>query len=291
VQNWKIVNGVLLEGYEEKKKTTNWPEGFVNKVICGDCLEVMKEIPDNAIDLTVTSPPYGDLRDFKGFTFDFEKIACELFRVTNKGGVVVWVVNDQIKKGSKSGDSFRQALGFLEVGFNLHDVMIYQKNNPFVVCKYRYTQCFEFMFILTKGRPNTFAPLTQKNKCAGQHRKTTRRGKNNITTQRSQVTIRDVRPKDNIWQYQIGFMHVTKDRIAYKHPAIFPEQLADDHIVSWSNPGDIVLDPMCGAGTTCKMAKINGRNFIGIDCAEEYCEIAKKRVDLVEYETEDQKES
>ena len=257
----------------------------VNQIICGDCLEVMKGLPDKCIDLTVTSPPYDNLRTYNGFSFDFEGIAKELYRITKDGGVVVWVVGDATIKGSETGTSFKQALYFKEIGFNLHDTMIYKKHShhpPNV----RYWQCFEYMFVLSKGKPKTFKPITQtKTKFAGYKNQTVRKKDGSIELLEGNAKDRIInaqqtkqRIMDNIWEIPSGYGMSTKDKIAYKHPAMFPEKLANDHIISWSNPGDIVFDPFVGSGTTAKMALLNGRNYIGIDISEEYCEIARKRI-------------
>lgn len=251
----------------------------MNKIIQGDCLEIMKDFDDGIIDLTVTSPPYDDLRDYNGYTFDFEGIANELYRVTKEGGVVVWVVGDQTVDGSETGTSFKQALYFKKIGFNLHDTMIFRKKNvpPSVNHLHnRYEQEFEYMFILSKGKPRTFNCIRvpkvyeEKREKANGHRR-----KDGSFTIKPFSKKKD-KVKRNIWDYVTS--GGSSDRLASNHPAIFPEKLAEDHIISWSNEGDIVLDPMCGSGTTLKMAKKNNRNYIGIEISEEYCEIARKRV-------------
>ena len=231
---------------------------------------------DTSVDLTITSPPYDNLRDYKGYTFDFEAVAGELFRVTKEGGVVVWIVGDATVDGSETGTSFRQALYFIEIGFNLHDTMIYQKNNyPFPPSN-RYFGVFEYMFVFSKGNPKTFNPIRvrTKNKCGTRNT----RKKDGSLIKMKYETGKEFRNKENVWIYTTGSNHSTRDKVAFKHPAIFPEQLAEDHIKSWSNEGDIVLDPMCGSGTTCKMALLNNRRFIGIDISEEYCDIANERI-------------
>jgi len=249
----------------------------VNKIICGDNIQVMKTLPDGCIDITVTSPPYDNLRDYKGYTFDFEAVAQQLYRITKEGGVVVWVVGDAAVNGSETGTSFRQALYFMEVGFNLHDTMIYAKTKMPLNDK-RYEQEFEYMFVLSKGKPNTFNPIkTLKTWKDKRTRKTYGREKNNkpvigFASQKKEKII------GNIWWYNVGGGHVAKGKLAYQHPAIFPEKLAQDHIISWSNKGDLILDPFCGSGTTCKMARENDRDFIGIDISKEYCKIANQRI-------------
>ena len=258
-----------------------WPEDFINRIICGDHLKVMKDIPDEVIVLTVTSPPYGDLRDYRGFSFDYKKLIKELFRVTKMGGVLIWVAGDQTINGSESGNSFRQALHAKEVGFKLYDTMIYLKNNlPFPQLK-RYNQIFEYMFVLSKGKPNTLNLLERKNIYGAFTRSMTHRQKDGDMKETKNVRYKNKSNFGNVWLYDGGYMKSTKDKIAYKHPAIFPDQLAEDHIYSWSNEGNTILDPMCGSGTTCKMAKKLGRRFIGIDVSPEYCEIAKRRVNSI----------
>ena len=235
----------------------------------GDCLERMKEIPDGSVDLTVTSPPYDNLRTYNN-TLDWgehvwKPVLRELFRVTKQGGVVVWVVGDATIEGSETGTSFKQALYAKEIGFNLHDTMIYEKNSstyPSHSKSVRYTQIFEYMFILSKGKPNAVNLIVDKpNKWAG-YKDFSGKLKNPVP---------DFSPRNNIWKYVTSFNGV-------KHPAPFPESLANDHIISWSNEGDLVFDPFMGSGTTGKMALLNNRKFIGIEKYEGYFEIAKQRI-------------
>lgn len=242
-----------------------------------DCLEGMKLLDDGCIDLTVTSPPYDNLRKYNGFTWDFEGIAREIFRVTKQGGVVVWVVGDATVNGSESGTSFRQALFFKEIGFNLHDTMIYMKDNPIPLTHNRYEQQFEYMFVFSKGKPKTFNPITQECKTSGSytHRRNTGRVSEAATRNRDEITLtKETKYRYNIWNYVCG----SRKGETGTHPAPFPEQLAADHIISWSNEGDIVLDPFMGSGTTAKMALLNNRNYIGFELSEEYCKIAEKRI-------------
>ena len=237
---------------------------MINTIFNENCLDTMAKMDDGCIQLTVTSPPYDDLREYNGYSFDFEAIAKELYRVTDDGGVVVWVVGDQTKNGSESGTSFRQALYFKEIGFNLHDTMIYEKNSSTYCARpdsKRYTQIFEFMFILTKGQPRANLICDKRNKWAG-HRDWSGKMKN---------PVREFSPRTNIWRFVTSFNGV-------KHPAPFPEALANDHILSWSNEGDVVYDPFMGSGTTAKMASLNNRAFIGSEISGEYCDIARNRV-------------
>jgi DNA modification methylase len=255
----------------------------LNNVYTGDCVELMKKLPDNLIDLTVTSPPYDNLRTYKGYSFDFENTAKELYRITKDGGVVVWVVGDATIKGSETGTSFRQALHFKDLGFNLHDTMIYAKENPMPLTHNRYEQQFEYMFVLTKGKPKTFNPLLKENKDYGKNKGGTFRhtGEETAAKHKKEQTKKHGY-KNNIWFYSIGRGGTTKDIYAFKHSAMFPEKLAEDHILSWSKENDLVFDPFAGSGTTLKMAKVNNRNFLGFEISEEYSAIAKQRIELVQ---------
>lgn len=238
------------------------------KLLQGDCLEVMKDIPDKSIDMILTSPPYDNLRDYKGYTFDFEGIAKELYRVLKDGGVVVWVVGDATIKGSETGTSFKQALYFKEIGFNLHDTMIYAKQNPVPYHHNRYNPQFEYMFVLSKGVPKTFNPIQENTK--GFKTGKYRYPDGSLKVANTPI-IKETKMLNNIWYYVVGGK-------GNNHPASFPEKLSEDHIVSWSNEGDIILDPMAGSGTTLKMAKKNNRNYVGIEISPEYIDIINKRL-------------
>jgi site-specific DNA-methyltransferase (adenine-specific) len=247
----------------------------------GDCLEVMKSLPSQSIDLTVTSPPYDNLRTYNGYSFDFEGIAKELYRLTKDGGVVVWVVGDATINGSETGTSFKQALYFKEIGFNLHDTMIYQKNNFANPSSNRYHQIFEFMFVLSKGKPKSFNPINdRKNVCAGESNwgSNKARQKDGSFKERPKKIVSEYGMRYNIWKFMTSKGFATKDNFAYSHPAIFPEKVAHDHIISWSNEGDTVLDCFLGSGTTGKIAKQLNRQFIGIEISPEYLEISKRRI-------------
>jgi site-specific DNA-methyltransferase (adenine-specific) len=250
---------------------------LVNKIHNENCLETMAKMPDNFIDLTVTSPPYDGLRTYNGYSFDFETIAKELYRVTKNGGVVVWVVNDSTKNGSESGTSFKQALFFKECGFNLHDTMIYQKSTP-PLTHNRYEQNFEYMFVLSKGKPNTFNGIRVERKYKD-NRTNKAFGKNTDDSVDYGYSSNNAHVlKTNVWNIFAGGGN--SDKIASKHPAIFPEQLANDHIISWSNENDIVYDCFSGSGTTAKMSIINNRKWIVSEISSEYCEIIKERIKI-----------
>jgi DNA modification methylase len=258
---------------------------FLNRVIHGDCSEIMGYMPDECVDLTVTSPPYDDLRSYKGYSFPFEDIAQQLFRVTKQGGIVVWIVGDKTEKGSETLTSFKQALFFKELGFNIHDTMIYEKNSCAFPDHNRYYNVFEYMFVLSKGKPKTVNRIEdRKNIWGGTQtfgRITERQSDGTLRDAKGKKTVKEYGVRNNIWRYNTGKGQSTTDKIAFEHPAIFPEKLAQDHILSWSNECDIVFDPMCGSGTTLKMAYMNNRNFIGVDYSAEYVQLSQKRLEQI----------
>lgn len=243
------------------------------RLILGDNVAMLKQMPDCCIDLTVTSPPYDDLREYKGFTWDFETLAKELYRVTKDGGIVVWNVNDATVKGSETLTSFRQAIFFKDIcGFNV-ETMVWEKTGSGALGSNNfYAQNFEYMFILVKGVPKAFNPIKDRENVvkSGKVKVNGSLGKDGKGVDRV-VERKPFGKRNNIWR-----MDTQKNS---EHPAPFPEQLANDHILSWSNEGDTVLDPFMGSGTTGKMAVLNTRKFIGIELAEEYFAIACQRID------------
>ncbi len=268
----------------------------MNKFYIGKAQEVLQNyISSNSIDLTITSPPYDTLRSYNGTIWNnqtFESLAQELYRVTKPGGIVVWVVGDQTKDGSESLTSFKQAIYFREqCGFKLHDTMIYLKTGFSNPSNNRYHQVFEYMFVFVKGKLKTFNPLKDRpNKYAGQSRwgkNTQRQVDGSLKEAKDTPAYGEFGMRFNVWQISAGGNVSTSDKIAFKHSAIFPEVLANDHILSWSNEGDTILDPMAGSGTTPKMASKNNRNWIAIDCVDEYVhEIAAERLRLHNIEFE-----
>ncbi len=249
----------------------------------GDCIEVMAWLPDASVDLTVTSPPYDNLRTYNGTLNDWthekwQAIIRELFRVTKRGGAVVWVVGDATINGSETGTSFRQALYAMECGFRLHDTMIYHKRNPMPVKSNRYLPCFEYMFVWTRCAPKTFNAIREPTQATGKEKYTGTQHENGRFTGYGKTRNLE-RDRYNIWAYTVGSNQTTRDKEAFKHPAIFPEALASDHILSWSNPGDVVFDPFLGSGTTGKMALLEGRRFIGIERERKYFDIARRRIE------------
>jgi len=253
------------------------------KLMQGDCLEMMKQIPDGSVNLTVTSPPYDNLRTYNGNNEQWgegvwRNVLLDLYRLTSEGGVVVWIVADATVKGSETGSSFKQALWAISCGFNLHDTMIWRKSNFSNPSSTRYHQTFEYMFIFSKGKPKIFNPIKdRKNIYGGQ----TTRGQNSVRQVDGSLkkipkkVYSDCGMRHNVWDINTSGQAMEK----VDHPAPFPVSLATDHILSWSNGGNTVLDPFMGSGTTGVAAKRNGRNFIGIELDENYFNIAKGRID------------
>jgi DNA modification methylase len=250
----------------------------------GDCLELMSDIPDGSVDLTVTSPPYDNLRTYNGNNEKWceqvwKDVLHELHRVTADGGVVVWIVGDATVKGSETGTSFKQALYAMDCGFRLHDTMIWNKGSFTATgaLSVRYAQVFEFMFVLSKGKPKSFNPLKdRKNKHAGKKRTSTIRC--------ADGTLKPISGKGKKYgmygqRFNVWNMPPEQSNKKRLHPAPFPEHIAQDHVISWSNEGDTVLDPFMGSGTTGVVCKNLNRHFIGIELDEGYFEIAKKRID------------
>lgn len=249
------------------------------KIYNEDCLLTMSRMPDNFIDFVITSPPYDDIRNYNGYVFEFEKIARELFRILKKGGVVIWVVADATIKGSETGTSFKQALYFKDIGFNIHDTMIYYKNNPMPQTGNRYHQHFEYMFAFSKGAPKTFNPITEPTKYQGLANMKNRGQEGTLNYEKVERTTE--KKVGNVFFYSIGGGISTKDKIAYNHPAIFPEKLVYDQIITWTNESDIIYDPFMGSGTTAKIAHLLNRHWIGSEISEEYVNIANERLKLI----------
>jgi len=254
----------------------------------GDCLERMKEIPDGSVDLTVTSPPYDNLRTYNGNNDQWgehvwKAVLADMYRVTKDGGVVVWVVGDATVKGSETGTSFRQALYFMECGFNLHDTMIWDKVSPPPndTRQNRYVNAIEYMFVFSKCKPNICNYIREESTHKGKTRSGKQRKQNGERRSdfANKSIVNDYKVITNIWR-----IHKHKGS---EHPAPFPEKLAEDHIVSWSNKSDIVFDPFMGSGTTGVACVNLDRNFIGIELDQGYFEIAEKRIK----EAQDKRES
>ncbi len=251
-------------------------------IYCADCRDILPLIPDKSVDLVLTSPPYDDLRVYGGHKWDFPSVANKLPRILQDGGVLVWVVNDSTIDGSESCTSFKHALFFRDMGLNLHDTMIYEKNGPAYPSFDKYYQVFEYMFIFSKGKPKTTNLLDDRpNRWYGKKFSKIRSRRNREGKLKVQTWLTDEGSdygiRFNIWRYNVGAGYSSENDIAYEHPAIFPIQLARDHILSWSKPNDIILDPLVGSGTVLWASKELNRKCIGIEIEEKYCEIAAKR--------------
>ena len=244
-----------------------------------NCVNTMQRMDGNFVDFVITSPPYDNIRNYNGFDFNFKEVAQNLFRVMKNGGVVIWVVSDATHKGSETGTSFKQALYFQEIGFRLHDTMIYYKNNPMPQTGNRYHQHFEYMFAFSKGSPKTFNPIMEETKYKGMANMKNR-GKDG-KLEYKKVQRADTKKVGNVFFYSIGGGISTKDKIAFEHPAIFPEKLVEDQINTWTNKGDIIYDPFMGSGTTAKMAEMLDRQWIGSEISEDYINITNERLNLI----------
>ena len=253
----------------------------MNTVTEGNCLDLLPRIASNFVDMVMTSPPYDNLRTYKGYSFDFEGVARELYRVVKPGGVVVWVVGDATVDGSETGTCFKQALFFKQCGFNLHDTMIYKKQGTGACgSNLAYWQTFEYMFVFSKGRPKSVNLIEDvPNLSAGKIKTNSARRK--ASTGEHKVEERkpgkEFSRRTNVWEYAVG-VDSRVNPLVKQHPAVYPIKLALDHIESWSNPGDVVLDPFFGSGTTGVACQQLKRNFIGFEISAEYCEIARKRL-------------
>jgi site-specific DNA-methyltransferase (adenine-specific) len=222
------------------------------------------------------------MREYGGHTFDFEAVADALFRITMPGGVVAWVVQDQIENGSETSTSFKQALYFKTVGFNLHSTMIMISNGGKLPHRIRYAPVHHYAFILSKGRPRSINLIRdRRNKNAGQeYRWHVRRPDGHTVKKKDSPQITPpFGERNNVWHYDVGFNQTTKDKKAFDHPALMSEMMAEDHIISWSRPGDLVFDPFSGAGTTCKMALLNDRRYLGMEIHEPYYDLSIERLE------------
>lgn len=270
-----------MDAVEEKQDAITFPyekDGIT--LHCGDNCETMVRMPAESVDLVVTSPPYDDLRTYGGHSWDFYGVAWNLKRLLKSGGVIVWVVNDATIEGSETGSSFEQALHFKRIGLRLHDTMIYEWIKPFPESN-RYHPATEYMFVFSNGKPKTTNIIKdRRNEHAGAVKTSRMERQPDGTVRRPQreYSVAEMSSRFNIWKIAAGFSATTPDKAAFDHPAIFPEALARDHILSWSNEGDTVLDPFSGSGTTMKMARATGRRGIGIEINEEYCQIAVTRL-------------
>jgi DNA modification methylase len=250
-----------------------------NTVYCEDNVKTLQRMPDNYINMSLTSPPFGLARLYEGFSWDIDTLVPLLLQKTTEGGSCVWVIGNQTINGSETGEAFMHALRFLQHGWKLNDTMIFAKNNPLPGdCGPRYRQAFDFIFVFTKGKLKTFNPILEPTKEAGKHYNSLRVTQTGRGAENEGVrVVKPERKKSNIFYYNVGSAS-SKDKIAFEHPAIFPEKLAEDMIGSYSNEGDIVFDPFAGSGTALKLAKQLNRSFIGAEISETYCQIIEKRL-------------
>lgn len=253
----------------------NGVDSMKNSVFFEDCLVTMSKMQDESVDLVLTSPPYANLRKYGGFTFNENTTTREIARVLKQGGVCVWVVGDATINGGETLSPLRQALFFQEVGLRCHDTMIYHKKNPMPLTHNRYEQAFEYMFVFSKGKPKTFNPIMDRCACFGKNHG--RRGQKfsvETSIERGAADRKrdgdfpygEFKRKQNVWTYTVGNGSALKS----KHPAVFPVQLAEDHILSWSNEGDVVYDPFLGSGTTAYAASKHKRIYIGSEVCGDY---------------------
>lgn len=244
-------------------------------VLQGDCVERMQEIPDGSVQLCVTSPPYDQLRTYGGFTWDFEKTAKQLYRILCDGGIVCWNVGDSVVDGSETLTSAKQKIFFREeCGFRIHDTMIYERANFGQPERVRYHQLFEYIYILSKGAPRCFNPLKDKpNKYAGTGTfgRNTLREEDGTMGERKRNIIEPFGMRGNVWRGNTRGQEDLCDGSV--HPAPMPKWLAHDLILSWSNVGDTVIDPLAGSGTTGKEALELGRKAILIELNPAYIDI------------------
>jgi site-specific DNA-methyltransferase (adenine-specific) len=245
----------------------------------------LPKIADASIDLTVTSPPYDNMRTYKGFSWDFELIAKHLYRVLKPGGVCVWVVRDQIKDYSETLTRMRQALYFVdEVGFKMHQTIVWHRRGTIFPDRTRYTRNAEYCYILSKGRPKTINLQVRANKWPGDSHTptatTARYNNDGSRTVKKRNPVKSHSPYIDVWPIEAGHMKSTKDKCAFGHPAIMPEKLAERHVLTWSNPGDVVLDPFLGSGTTAKMAALHNRQWVGCELSPDYFRLIQERLSL-----------
>lgn len=253
------------------------PFDRMNRLHLGDCVAGMRTLPDGCIPLTVTSPPYDNLREYGGHTFDFGAVARELWRVTAPGGVLVWFTQDQTVGGGQTGTGCRQQLFLQDIGFRVYERIVMDRINPLPRTRH-YSGVLEIAVVLSKGRPRSVNLLCDKpNRQAGAVYPTFCRSRSGRVDGRAKPIPR-YGVRGVVWRYTVGGPHSTADLGDYAHPSVMPEAMAEDHIRSWSRPGDVVLDPFLGSGTTAKIALLNDRRYLGYEVHEPYFGIAHRRL-------------
>lgn len=253
----------------------------MNSIFNENCLDTLKNLPDDYIDLVITSPPYDKIRDYKGFSVDYDRVIPELYRCVKPGGVIVWVSADQVVKGSETGTSLRNALKFQDAGFNMR-TMIYEKSNFAFPVNNAYHRIFEYMFVFSKGYPAKFHPILDREiKYPGQKTHGSNRARDgSMKKNRQNAVARESGKRTDIWRYVTGSGHMAENSIAHEHPAIFPLDLAMDHIKSWTDKGDLVYDPFGGSGTVVIACELLERKWITSEISEEYCALIKRRLEI-----------
>lgn len=260
-------------------------------LINADCSEVLPGEYKNKVDLILTSPPYDQMRTYSGNKFDFHAVADALVPCLKIGGVIVWIVADQIIDGSESGTSFAQVLEFKKRGLRLHQTLIYQNSGGRPISLDRCLRDLQYMFIFSKGKPKTAnIPVDRKNITAGTRRKSNDAGRKSNDKKAGQTTwqrhghytLGEYGKRTQVWTYPTGLFHSgmqeTHQLVSDLHPAVFPVKLAYDHVKCWTNEGDLVLDPMAGSGTTLSAAIGLKRQAVGIEISNEYCQGAHERL-------------
>jgi len=256
-----------------------------NQIYNGDCWELVRELPDECIPLALTSPPYGNMRDYGGHRCDTLGLIDELYRVIRPGGIAVWVEQDQIK-GKRCSDSvFEHGCSFRGMGFQLVSEIVLERAG-FRAPTHGHYGTPEVALVFSKGKPTVINIIKDRpNKTAGAPVKHSVRNRQGVLEfQKTGKVVQPFGRRGCVWRYNAGFNNSSRDEFAFGHPAIMPEQVAEDLIIAFSRPGDLVLDPMCGSGTTLKMALLNHRRFLGFEIHEPYVEIARKRVRLAREE-------
>lgn len=256
------------------------------EIFNADCVSHMQSMQENSIDLVVTSP-YDNLMDYNNsssWNFEvFKSVADQLYRIVRPCGVVVWIVNDASINNSETYTSFRQVLFFREIGFNLNDTMIWNKQSTSFPDSNRYLQSFEYMFVLSKSSNHTDFKMTcnlirdRRNMSSGSSVHGTGRQRNAsfkvCDGYEKGKSLSEFGIRFNVWN-----IHCAKGTELTGHPAQMPIQIAEDHIRTWSNPGDLVFDPFLGSGTTACACLNRGRRFIGCEIDPDYFAIAQKRI-------------
>ena len=258
-----------------------------DKLIVGDCLNIMKKIEENTFDLIVFSPPYDSLRKYNDYTFDLKKTGEQIFRVLKDGCLCAMVIQDQTKNFGKSLTSFRTAVDWVDrIGFKLFETVIYRKHGiEGAWWNKRFRVDHEYIHLFLKGeKPRYFNkdPLRIPSKHGGKtmvgsgNRKT-----DGTTTKTTTIHVNKMKCRGTVWDYLNAG---DKNKLKQQHPAVFPDKIPYDIISCFSPVKGLVLDPFVGSGSTCVMAKKLDRFYTGIDISSKYIEIAKKRLKEVQME-------